>query len=337
MALNEIKTITMKMTSNTQGDGLFLNRLLSYLKSQFPFKINKIGQIRKNVFIITSDSDHFILKGFPSYHRLKLQETYTASLKKEGFQYTYLFYEFAKNPPLYFEQNYYGCLEYIPPSQKTFSYDNFPDRCDGLKLLEQYHTTTKLITNRYRSNLGHFKLLEKWRERSARFLNNVSIIKFFVQKEMIDELMTWADWALKGLEKEKVTLDNVPPVILHGDVAHHNFMRSEDGQLYLIDFDLISIGHERADYLQYANRILPFLDWSIEKLAQHEKLKPYLNDKIFLYSLAFPTDIFREWNRLIRNRQFMNSNKVRNVLDLTVGQFKERQNFYHELKSLVND
>ena len=37
-------------------------------------------------------------------------------------------------------------------------------------------------------------------------------------------------------------------------------MRTSKGELYLIDFDLISIGPEMADYLQYANRILPFLN-----------------------------------------------------------------------------
>lgn len=324
-----------KMTTKYHGDDLFSNRLLSYLKKQFSFEIKSFIPIRKNVFLVYSEKNTFIIKGFPSYHRLKIQDIFTSSLKKEGFSNTYSFLHHEKDPPLFFDQTYFGCLEYIAPSEVPFTYLETADRTLGLETLSKFHSTTQKLTDRYHTLLGNFKLLEKWKERTATFLNNASIIKFFVQKEMLDEFFDWADWSLNGIESEKEYFRKGPKVILHGDVANHNFLRSNNNDLYLIDFDLISIGNPCSDYLQYSNRILPYLNWSFEELSKYELLQPYLKDKAFLYALAFPSDIFREWNRVIREKSYNNPLKVRQVLDLTVGQFKERQKFFQEIQAII--
>lgn len=154
---------------------------------------------------------------------------------------------------------------------------------------------------------------------------------------MIDEMLKWADWSLKGLDEQLCTIENEKKVILHGDVAHHNFIRNPSGTLCLIDFDLISIGYRSADYLQYANRILPYLNWSLDELEKINVFKPYLLKKGFLYGLAYPTDIFREWNRLIRERQYHDPTMVRQLLDLTVEQFVERQKFVRDLKEQLDE
>lgn len=323
------------MKINLQGDDLFHNRLFSYLSDVFPFQVQAITPIRKQVYLIEGDEHSFILKGFSSYHRLKLQETFTSTLKKEGFNNTYSFVDYEKDPPIFFENTYYGCLEYITPSETFFSYEVEKDRLEGLSLLRQYHQITSKFAKRYGTIIGSYKLLDKWRERTAKFLTNTSIIRFFVQKEVMDEWLKWADWSLKGIEAEIDNFQKGPKVILHGDVAHHNFLRSKENILYLIDFDLISHGHESNDILQYANRILPYLNWSFDKLMEINELKPFLIEKGFLYALAFPTDIFREWNRLIRERHYDDPKKVRRILDYTAGQFPERLNFIRELKNIL--
>ena len=123
------------------------------------------------------------------------------------------------------------------------------------------------------------------------FKENLPVLSFFLQKEIIHELLHWAGWSLQA-KKEQNSFEQIPTVILHGDVAHHNFLRTSDGELFLIDFDLISIGPEIADYLQYANRILPFLEWSTKELTDFEPFQLYFQQKVFLYALGFPTDIF---------------------------------------------
>lgn len=328
--------ILKKMITKNQGGDFSLDRLLSYLKKQIPFQMECIKQIRNHVFIIESPVTTFVLKGFPSNHRCRLQETFTSTLKMEGFTNTYSFLEIAKKPPLYFQHTYYGCIEYIPPSVQTFTYQNLSDCLSGLDILHQFHVKTADIVDRYKTLLGRFNLLEKWVNRKREFLNYRSVVENFCNKEVISEMISWADWSLQGIDREFHAIQNAPMVVLHGDVAHHNFLRSIHGDIYLIDFDLISIGHASMDFLQYANRILPALNWSLEDLFKMEKMKPYLKEKVFLYGLAYPTDIFREWNRIVRERQYIYPQRLHQVMELTMNQYGERQKFLRDIHSILD-
>ncbi len=336
-ACQEILMKAVNTTVKNGGDDFFKNRLLTYFQDQFSFEIKELKPIRKQVYLVRTDDRVFILKGFSSYHRLKLQEAFTASLLNEGFAKTYSFYEFAKEPPLFFERTYYGCLEYIQPSGETFSYHLKKDRLEGLELLNLFHDTSEKLVSRYQTVVPFFRQAEKWRERASLFLNNLPVIRYFVQKEIINELLSWADWSLKGIEEESGLFQSGRQVILHGDVAHHNFLRSRNNSLYLLDFDLIAKGTPHSDYLQYANRILPFMKWSFEDLGKYPIIKQYMDEKGFLFALAFPSDIFREWNRVIRERTYLDPVKIRPVLDLTVGQFEERHRFIHALKKAADN
>lgn len=333
----ETQTKAVNTTVNNAGDDLVQNRLLSYLHDQLPFKIEELKPIRKKVYFLRTQQRSYILKGFSSYHRLKLQEAFTSSLMKEGFSKTYIFYEVAKEPPLFFDRTYYGCMEYLPPSKEVFTYYLKTDRLKGLELLKKFHDTTEKLVSRYRTVVPAYRQADKWRERATLFLNNLPVVRYFVQKEIINELLAWADWSLRGIEEEAWLFQSGRQVILHGDVAHHNFLRAKDQSLYLLDFDLVAIGSPHSDYLQYANRILPFMNWSFEELKKYPIFKYSLEEKGFLHALAYPTDIFREWNRVIRDRSYLDSVKIRPVLDLTVGQFAERQCFIKALKMAVNE
>lgn len=324
----------VNLTVNNGGDDLFHNRLFSYLQQQLTIPIHELRPLRKDVYLVKADALSFILKGFSSYHRLMLQEAFTASLRKEEFQNTYLFFQVAKKPPLFFEQMYYGCLEYINPSEEAFTYQLQKDRLEGLELLNTFHFTTEKLIRRYQMIVPSFQQFEKWQEREEIFLKNIPVIQYFVQKEIINELLHWANWSLKGLRKES-HLFTGQKVILHGDVAHHNFLRAENNELYLIDFDLISLGTPHADYLQYANRILPFMNWSLQELANYEKIKPYLVENGFIYALAYPTDIFREWNRALKDGTYLKKIKNQQLLEITVGQFNDRKKFFKDLQKAL--
>ncbi|WP_256239640.1 phosphotransferase [Bacillus sp. V3B] len=325
----------MNLTDKFRGDDRFHNRLLSYLNDHLPFQIHTLSRLRKNVYIAKANDLQFVIKGFSSLRRLKIQEAFTHSLKKAGFPYTYSFYTFSKEQSLYFKSHYYGCIEYLEKGDQTFYYDSRENCHEGLQLLQNFHERSVKLIGSYKTILPSFHLIDKWQERYQLFKDNLSFLSFFLKKEIIQELLKWAEWSLAGLKKEEHSLDQIRTVILHGDVAHHNFLRTSDGELFLIDFDLVSIGPEAVDYLQYANRILPFLEWSSKELASFELFQPYLQQKVFLYALGFPTDIFREWNRLVRERMYNNIQKVRPIMELTLGQFEKRRSFYHELVQLV--
>ncbi|PLR78015.1 aminoglycoside phosphotransferase [Bacillus sp. V3-13] len=325
----------MKTKTRNGGDDFFHNRLLSFLQKELRRELIEFTPVRKNVYFVRTNDFPFILKGFSTLRRLTLQQAFTASLKNERFQNTYSFYDMTNGKPLVFEKNYYGCLEYLERGGSPFSYRLASCRIAGLNLLAEYHKISKKLVKRYEPLLPRFKLLEKWQERLLLFKKNIPVISYYVDKKIIDHFIDCGENVLAYLEKNKEESDSDSETILHGDVAHHNFLQTST-KLHLIDFDLISIGPESADYLQYANRILPFINWSARELFSHPILDIYKNDKLFLYSLMFPTDIFREWNRIIREETYRDPKKLTVVKSITTGQFPLRQKFIAEVNDMLN-
>jgi hypothetical protein len=324
------------MTTKKRGGDDYYNRLLSYLTQQFHEKIIDMVKIRKNIYFIKTENEKYMIKGYSSNHKLKLQETFTATLRKEGFTKSYAYLQSPYKEPLYFEGKYFGCMEYLNPNEKSFSFRTLKNRKEGLRLLEEFHQITASFTQRYKTLLPESDIQIKWTERTNIFLDNLTLIRYFVKESLLNEILEWATWSLNGMRENNDFFLKDPNVILHGDVAHHNFLRDSDDQLNLIDFDLISIGPKCNDILQYANRILPNIDWSFEFLKGHPQIQKYVNEKAFLYALAFPSDILREWNRLIREKEFSNSHKYKQVIELTLGQFYLRRQFVKKLKDQIN-
>jgi thiamine kinase-like enzyme len=317
-----------------KGDDAYYDRLFSYLKTKFLTDNLQLKPIRKDVFLLKSQKMTCILKGYRSDHKLKVHDAFTSTLRKEGFFHTYKFL----NPPggelLTFEGTYFACIEYISPNEIAFTYQTFQNRKEALKLLEEFHQITSNFEARYRTLLPKAELLGKWIERYKIFINNLPTICFFIKEPYISEIISWASWSLSHLEKNQNLLEQQAKVILHGDVAHHNFLRDESGRLFLIDFDLIQIGPPAYDYLQMANRFLPHLNWSFERLSKYKQIRKYIMNRAFLYALAYPADIFREWNRIIREKTYSDPNKLKYVIELSIGQFNIRKQFIEQLKNI---
>jgi thiamine kinase-like enzyme len=329
------KMRAFKTTHYKKGDDDYFDRLLSYFQSQFHEKIVQMVPIRKSVIYLKTDKNSYVIKGYHTNSRLRLQEAFTATLKKEGFTKTYLFLTSPIREQLFFEGTYFGCMEYIPPNKSVFAFHSHKNRQEGIELLEQFHQTTATFEARYRTLLPKGHLIEKWQERLNLFSNNLPYLAYFINDRFMKDILAWANWSLAGMEQNRSFFQHEPALILHGDVAHHNFLRDSEGQLNLIDFDLISIGPASFDYLQYANRILPYIDWSLERLSSLNQIKKYLHEPAFLFALAYPADIFREWNRMIREKSYTDHTKYKQVMDLTISQFYARKKFINHLKDLL--
>ncbi|WP_040207819.1 phosphotransferase [Neobacillus jeddahensis] len=322
-------------STNQKGDDDYFDRLLSYFQSQFLERIIQLVSVRNSVFLLKTEKNTYMMKGYHTNSRLRLQEAFTTSLRKEGFFKTYLFLTPPTKEQLFFEGTYFGCIEYIPPNKKPFSFLTQKNRQEGIELLAQFHQTTASFESRYRTLLPKGQLIEKWTERHRLFAGNIPFIQYFMNDQCLSELTSWANWSLKGMNNHRHFFQQEPNLILHGDVAHHNFLRDRNGRLHLIDFDLISSGPPSFDYLQYANRILPYMDWSFEKLASLKQINQYLHEEAFLYALAYPADIFREWNRLIREKTYTDHVRFSQVMELSISQFYTRKKFIHHLQKIV--
>jgi thiamine kinase-like enzyme len=309
-------------------------RLLSTFQKQFPYQIKEIYPIRDHVFKINTTKGVFILKGYSSYSRLKLQETITASLQKEGFHKTYSYLQLDQDPIVY-QNKYFGCLPFIEPHHRSFTFENEKERQEGLTLLNEFHRVTKNSVKRYQTILAEFNIQKKWTERFDEFVKNTKVVSKFIPNDIISEWIYWAKWSLEGIKKHHSSIEKEHPVILHGDVAHHNFLRSKDGKLFLIDFDLISIGSKHIDLLQYANRILPFINWELNHLYQYKGFDTLLFQPVYLYALVYPTDLFREWNRVIREGIEKNPFRLQIVMKQSILMLNLRQQFNTDLINMV--
>ncbi|GHH97161.1 phosphotransferase [Neobacillus kokaensis] len=336
MECQDIMTNQVNSSANMHGDDAYFDRLFSYFQSQFLENVSEMNPLQRSVMLLKTDHNMYVMKGYQSNRRLKVQEAFTATLRKEGFFNTYIYLDSLTKEPLLFEGTYFGCMEYISPNKSAFTFYGQKDRRDGLNLLEQFHQATASFEARYRRLLPTADLIGKWKERLMIFSNNIPFLRYFMNEPFISEMVSWANWSLKGMEKNIRYFEEEPFVILHGDVAHHNFLRDKKGKLHLIDFDLISIGPAALDYLQYANRILPYIDWSLNRLSRYKQFQKYLRDKAFLYALVYPADVFREWNRLIREQSYTDQKKLQQVMDLSVGEFYSRKKFFHQIKSVLD-
>lgn len=324
----------MNININRGGDDYFFNRLFSYLTSELEVELKDMTQLRGNVYFVEAVNTRFILKGYKDLRKLKIQEAFALSLRKSGFDHSYRFLN-QKKDPLYFDGSYYGCIEYIDHHEDRFDYGVKEDREEGVELLNKFHNHTSALIPSYASMLPKTDIVRKWHHRKNEFKKNLPGVNFYVDKSITDELLEWADFSLSNLVNLKKDLDKEPAVILHGDVAHHNFLRSKSGKLYLIDFDLISSGSRAYDMLQYANRILPFLNWQFESLAKIKYLNKWLNSDAFLYGLLYPADILREWNRLLRERNRSTPYRLAPIVEMTVNQFQQRKQFQEKVKSIL--
>ncbi|WP_203554601.1 phosphotransferase [Bacillus sp. B15-48] len=324
----------MKINLYSRRDD-FIDRLFSFLSCKLPVSIKQITKIREHVFFIATDVFPFILKGYHDLRKLILHQNLTAALKKQGFVETYTFYHFT-NQPLLFENVYYGCIEYLDVKKPPFTFRSYDERMEGIQLLSKFHSFSANLVEDFSPFLQKQDLLTKWQVRYHRFKTNQPIVNKFVEPTITAELLEWGERSLAGMKQYHSSFELNKLVILHGDVAHHNFIKDNTEKLYLIDFDLVSIGPKEFDLLQYANRILPFMDWSLEEFMDINALSSFIHQKGgFLYGLMYPADFYREWNRLISQNLFHDSNLLASLYEITVNQFPKRKRFLENIRTVA--
>ncbi|RUQ27772.1 aminoglycoside phosphotransferase [Peribacillus cavernae] len=259
----------------------------------------------------------------------------TAFLKETGFTKTYEFCSLI--PPFLYKNRLFSLIEYIKPHKEKFHFFNEGNREEGLGLLSQFHSASHEMAVELYGEVPTFNQIYKWEERLRLFESSIPIISIYVSDFILKELISWASWSLNGMRLFKRLFREEKNTIIHGDVAHHNFLRSFDGTLCLIDFDLIAVAPAAMDYLQYANRILPSVNYDHNALWNYKELSFYKTNPAFLYALAFPTDIFREWNRLIKENRMGNQSYLHEVWKLTVEDFNDRMVFYSNMAGMVEN
>ncbi|MGE6259546.1 phosphotransferase [Heyndrickxia sporothermodurans] len=321
----------MGMMINKNNGDEFENRLLLYLSSFTGERFLHLKKVKDGVWICYTDKKAWVLKIFSSNKHIENQIKLTDELFQHGFSSTYKFHPKHLEKNCFFENNTYGLIEYIEKG-KQFTYKTYSERRTAIHLLDNFHETTSNFVGSFKSTLKEFNQLRKWEIRFNEFITNIPLLKKFIQPYYLDVYLEWAKCSLQYMKKNEAYFYNKPTCIIHGDVAHHNFLLNKRNELFLIDFDLITLGTPKLDYLQFANRILPYLSWSIDQLFEHSFMTEYSMDKPFLFALIYPSDIFREWNRFIKTKKGKpKASLLKHLEDLTYIQFSQRNKFINEI------
>ncbi len=144
------------------------------------------------------------------------------------------------------------------------------------------------------TKLSEYDLILKWKKRLSSFRETSHIFREFNQFHVYKDIVTWGEKALVLMERFKDSGLNCS--IIHGDVASHNFLKTNHLGIVMIDFDLSAKAPALYDYVQLVQRFLPYVQWSMKELLQHSKIKELSKQRFFLASLLFPSMLMRNWN-----------------------------------------
>ncbi|WP_064092488.1 phosphotransferase [Rossellomorea aquimaris] len=307
-------------------------RLLSFLINRLHDPTATLKMLKEGKWVLKSNGKKWFVKRYTSQLRFMQQERLTQSLLHDNFLHVLPLHPIHQRELLLFEGSPIGITTWLDTSD-PISYENSKDREDALHVLKKFHFITSKIKGKWIEEIPSHHWMKKWKKRLQQFEFNIPYLQAFIQPYYLYSYLEWGRWSLKELKS--IESNHSTECITHGDVAHHNFLRGKNGRVYIIDFDLMSRSSPLTDDLQYCNRILPYLDWSLSDIKKIEAFRPYQDNLLFFLGLMYPTDIFREWNRFMREDELYKQRVFPYLVNLTLHQFPQRMQFIQELHQQV--
>jgi Phosphotransferase enzyme family len=322
----------MIFSTVVRGDELQA-RLLLFLKNKVFLPIDTLTFVKEGVWIATG-KETWLIKLFSSKKKLERQIEFTKRLYDLQFRETYTFHPLHQYQLLPFDGKYVGVMSYLGDKKQGGTYSSPCFRQQVLSLLKKFHETTFYLVPEFQSQLPFFHQLEKWKKRYTEFKMWLPLIQQWVPSDFLYLYQQWAEYALEYMEDHEDFFVQKPWSIIHGDVAHHNFLLTEN-HLYMIDFDLIAIAPNVIDYLQFCHRIIPNIQGNWDELHGHKGISSFLNQEPFKVALLYPTDIFREWNRFFKKDYTYQQRMFSSLIYMTIRSFPWRFQLNQHLLNMI--
>lgn len=310
-----------------KGDGI-TNRLFSFL-TYVGMIVTHLTPLKDHVFLVETRDKRFILKGYVTFDKMWKQVLISEELKKTGFTLT-SYVRLFPNGNIYeqFLSKYwllYDALE----EKEAFTFERKENRKLALKTLHLYHLYARKLPKKLCGVVPNLSLQRKMWARLHTLYVHRSTISFYVGESVQKQVLDWSYFTLSS----GLSLKSVLHSFLHGDVIHHNFLKSTD--VYLIDFDCMSFGPVYYDYMKWCHCVLPFEDWSFESLFEYDELKWLLHDSVFLRFLVFPEDLLREWYYFLKLPACQKPYYEERFIDFTKKQFLYRLQFVERIYNMI--
>ena len=161
------------------------------------------------------------------------------------------------------------------------------DRDQIFQLLTVLHALNEQIEWSQFAELPTLTLKKKWRERIKNFIEQRHLIKTIIP-DYYEDIKKQAITTYKKIEKNSVA----PLTLCHGDVVHHNFLKVDNNEWKIIDFDLAYLGHAEDEMIHWMMRVLPFMQYDLNSLV--EEIPSLLSFRHKFHYLLFPNEIMRE-------------------------------------------
>ncbi|WNB93285.1 phosphotransferase [Bacillus sp. NEB1478] len=317
------------------GDRLFLNKM-----KEAGLSVKEYGFFRDNVIWIETSEGDYVLKGFK--RQATCEKQFNLSKLYEGIKPRIMgtYTVFPNNKPFI---EFGGYLWAIMPFYKGdgLHFGNKKDVSAGMEAISRFHNRSINIPSSIYDDLSSYSLYKKWSERYDLFKSFAITANWSKEiQPLLHDMLFWGKWSLKNFDHDSIEALERKAFrkreITHGDVAPHNFVlnRKKNKPAYLIDFDLFAAVPQAYDWLQYANRILPFWYWSYSKMEQmgNEDFLKWFNKKWFVICLVFPTDLYREWNRALR---YNDSEIIAEITRFTLRDYTYRKVFVERIIKMI--
>ncbi|WP_176555824.1 phosphotransferase [Virgibacillus ndiopensis] len=316
------------MNSNSRRDELKINRLSSFLYQEGKVNVANIVPIKANVFLVkTSDGNKVILKKHRKKEDVDQQWDF---FDKLSTSIVIPFRRFPNGKKILISNGYYWTIApFIEGTKLNYAIND--DRKACLATLRAFHERAEdiRVTNPLRRKLFYkrwYKRLQSFKNTRDYFLNYgfENLFKDIVQTtetqlRLVSEL-PWERLERKAEEKR---------VWIHGDVASHNFIRSRD--VYMIDFDLLGQSPQIYDYIQLAQRFLPYLDWNLDKLISYRMVEDS-QLKFWILAMTVPSDVLREWLHFLSRNSTMSMEEYLTNME---NEWIKRQEFLKNAKAML--
>lgn len=309
----------------------------------FLFRLQKTGltiyhmyKMNQNIYVLDTKFGLKVLKRFHSKSKLLFQFAFSQKMLERDDRILYYFERFP-NGEFYIQWNhcYWALMPYISGTEVDFT-QTF-DQINVYQALHEFHQQSLGV------HMDVFSVRRLYPYYEQRFHNFSQLITMFPQVQMkmkmFKDIKEWGLYALTKLADEKrlETLEKMAinqRMWMHGDVAHHNFLRVTKQRVVLIDFDQVSIGPKEYDELQLSQRILCRNNWNFSGLLQTLKqIQRLANQRWYLYGLIFPNDIYREWTLFFQGKTCISLDRL---VTYTKHQYAARLPLIKELIRMLN-
>lgn len=287
------------------------------------FEFQLTSKINERVWKVKHKEQDYVLKYYAS--NTNLEKVRMIHHQLEAIHFPYVLPIENKISTNYLVQKWLG-------NAQSFRYNYAFDRTKSLQLLQALHETSEQIHWPEQPLLQELPIIQKWQHRLWRFEQLKELVCQYIDVEDYLKIVHYATIALTKIQNMQLPTEK--PTLLHGDVVHHNFLKTEE-KAYMIDFDLAHLGASSLEKVLWMHRVLPTVNYELKELIEEQ---PYLQnlDRQYYLFLLYPNELLREWLHFLTRLQKPSDSYLNKLLDFTTSALFKWPYLWYNIEQIKN-